>query len=160
MKLNLQAMIIAGAVIAAMTLEGVVFLLLMPSQPKSAAGDVQATDSPETNEAAVTTDTAEEPFGDPFNCTNNQEEGNLHLRFKVVAVVKANQQIAFRDTNAAHKTRVRQAVENVVRSASRDDLNDPKLGTLKRFIREEVNKILGKSFIIEAVIHDFSMIEQ
>jgi flagellar basal body-associated protein FliL len=160
MKLNLQAMIIAAVVIAAMTLEGIVFLLLMPSHPKPAAGEVQATDESAATETAVTTDTAEEPFGDPFNCTNNQEEGNLHLRFKVAGVVKSNQQVAFRDTNAAHKTRVRQAVEKVVRSASRDDLNDPNLSTLKRLIREEVNKILGKSFIIEAVIHDFSMIEQ
>ena len=68
--------------------------------------------------------------------------------------------MAFRDTNAAHKYSVRQAVEQIVRKAQREDLNDPNLSTLRRLIREEVNKVLGKSFVIEAVIHDFSMIEQ
>ena len=159
MKLSLQTLIIAGAVVTAMTLEAVVFLLLMPSSSKPVAADAQ-TEDPAAKEEAITVDTAEEPVGDPFNCTNNQEEGNLHLRFKVSAVVKANEQIRFRDTNAAHKTRVRQTIEKIVRRASREELNDPELSTLKRSIREEVNKILGKSFITEAVIHDFSMIEQ
>lgn len=161
MKLNLKAIIIAVGVVTAMAVEGVVFLLLMPSQPKSAAGDAQTTEkTAEKEEEAAVSDTAEEPIGDPFNCTNNQQESNLHLRFKVVAVVKANQSVAFRDMNTAHKTRVRQAIEKIVRRAQREDLNDPNLSTLTRLMREEINKVLGKSYVIDAVIHDFSMIEQ
>jgi flagellar basal body-associated protein FliL len=160
MKLSLKGMIMAGAVVAAMTLEAVVFLLLMPSHPPSAAGDAQVSDKTAATDEQGAIDTAEEPLGDPFNCTNSKEESNLHLRFKVAAVVKANQTVPFRESKEAHKNRVRQAVEKIVRSANREDLNDPNLSTLKRLIREEVNKILGKSFVIEAVIHDFSMIEQ
>lgn len=160
MKLNLKAIIIAVGVVTAMALEGVVFLLMMPGQPKPAAGDAQSAEDTAEKEAVAENDTAEEPIGDPFNCTNNQQESNLHLRFKVVAVVKTNQSVTFRDANTAHKTRVRGAIEKIVRKASRDDLNDPNLSTLSRLMREEINKVLGKSYVIDAVIHDFSMIEQ
>lgn len=160
MKLNLKAVIIAVGVVTAMALEGVVFLLMMPSHPKPAAGDAQSAVETAAKDETADNDTAEEAIGDPFNCTNNQQESNLHLRFKVVAVVKANQSVAFRDMNTAHKTRVRQAIEKIVRRAQREDLNDPNLSTLSRLMREEINKVLGKSYVIEAVIHDFSMIEQ
>lgn len=160
MKLNLKAVIIAVGVVTAMALEGVFFLLMMPSQPKPAAGEAQSAEETAGKDETADNDTAEEPIGDPFNCTNNQQESNLHLRFKVVAVVKANQSVAFRDMNTAHKTRVRQAIEKIVRRAQREDLNDPNLSTLSRLMREEINKVLGKSYVIEAVIHDFSMIEQ
>ncbi len=160
MKLNLQTLIIAGAVIAAMTLEGVVFLMMMPSEPKSAAGETSNTDDAKEKDEAATSVTAEEPLGDPFNCTTRQQESNLHLRFKVVAVVESGRQVQFRDANTLHKTRVRQAVEKILRSADREDLNDPNLSTLKRLMKEEINKVLGKSYVIEAVIHDFSIIEQ
>lgn len=160
MKLNLKAIIIGVGVVTAMAVEGVVFLLMMPSQTRPATGEAQTTEETAEKEEAAVNDTAEEPIGDPFNCTNNQQESNLHLRFKVVAVVKENQSVAFRDTNAAHKTRVRQAIEKIVRRAQREDLNDPNLSTLSRLMREEINKVLGKSYLIDAVIHDFSMIEQ
>jgi len=162
MKLNLKTLIVAGGVVAAMALEGVFFLLLMPTSPKPAAGDAAATatDDGEEKSEAVVSELAEEPLGEQFNCTNNQQESIVHLRFKVVAVVKSGQQVAFRDSNTLHKTRVRQSIEKIARSASREDLDDPNLSTLKRLVREEVNKVLGKSFVLEAVIHDLSMIEQ
>lgn len=159
MKLNPKTLIITGGVVAAMALEGVMFLLLMPSPPTPAAGETAAGDGEEKAEAP-TSETKEEPIGEQFNCTNNQQESIVHLRFKVAAVVKSGQEIKFREMFTEHKTRVRQAIESIARRASRDDLEDPNLSTLKRLIREEVNKVLGKSFIIEAVIHDFSMIEQ
>lgn len=160
MKLNMKTMIIAGAVVAAMALEGIAFLLFMPSSPKNAAGETADPEAPAQKEEAVAIDTAEEPLGDPYTCTNNVEESMMHLRFKVAAVVKSNQQVPFRDAVTAHKTRIRQTVETIFRRAERTDLNDASLSTLKRLIREEVNKVLGKSYVIEAVIYDFSMIEQ
>lgn len=160
MKLNPKTLIIAGGVVAAMALEGVMFLLLMPSPPTPAAGETAAAGDGEEKAEAPTSETKEEPIGEQFNCTNNQQESIVHLRFKVAAVVKSGQEVKFREMNTEHKTRVRQAIESITRRASREDLDDPNLSTLKRLIREEVNKVLGKSFVIEAVIHDFSMIEQ
>ena len=62
-----------------------------------------------------------------------------------------------RDVNT---DRVRQAVVKVARSSNREDLEDPNLSTMKRLIREEINKVLRKSFIIEVVISDFRTMEQ
>ena len=157
MKLNLKTLIIAGAVAAAMTLEAVVLLVLTSGQSTPAAGDTA--ESAATKEDVAIGDYAEEPIGE-FKCTNNQEESIVHLRFKVDAVVKNSARVSFRDANNARKARVREVIEKIVRSASRDDLNDPNLSTLKRLIKVEVNKVLESTVVIEAVIHDFSMIEQ
>jgi flagellar basal body-associated protein FliL len=160
MKLDLKTMIIAGAVVMAMTVEAVVFVMLMPRSSKPTAGAAaDGTGDAAATPEAPTSDYAEEPIGE-FKCTNNQEESMLHLRFKVDAVVKSSERVPFRDANNARKARVREVIEKIVRSASRDDLDDPNLSTLKRLIKVEVNKVLEKSFVTEAVIHDFSMIEQ
>jgi hypothetical protein len=160
MKLHPKTLIIAGAVAGAMTLEAVVLLLLNGGQTPTAAGA-----APEGAEAAAVQeeipggDFAEEPIGE-FKCTNNQEESIVHLRFKVDAVVKNSARVSFRDANNARKSRVREVIERILRSATREDLNDPNLSTLKRLIKVEVNKVLESTVVTEAVIHDFSMIEQ
>ncbi len=161
MKLNLKTLIIAGAVAGAMAVEAVVMLLMMPAQPKPAAGDAaEKTAGTEASKDEISGGDFVEERIDEFKCTNNQEESNLHLRFKIDAVVKASEKVPFRDAITARKARIRQTVEKILRRASRDELNDPDLNTLKRLIREEVNKVLEKSYMTEAVIHDFSMIEQ
>lgn len=160
MKLNLKTMMIAGAVVAAMALEGVVFLLLMPGQPKPVAGETQSKDEPSGKDEGTGTDAAEEPLGEPYNCTNNKEESMMHLRFKVAAVVKTNDAVQFRESVTKHKNRIRQAIEKIFRSAERDELNDANLNALKRSMKEEVNKVLRKSYVDEIVVYDFSMIEQ
>lgn len=160
MKLNMKTMIIAGAVVGAMALEAVVMLVLMPSSSKPAAGDTSEESVEESLTESSSSAYAEEPI-DEFKCTNNQEESIIHLRFKVVAVVKDREKVTFREIRDLRKSRIRQAVEKIVRRASRDTLNnDPDLNTLKRQIREEINKILEHDYVFEAVIHDFSMIEQ
>ncbi len=161
MKLNMKTLIIAGGVVAAMAAEAVVMLLLMPSAPKPAAGETSESVSQDVADPdeIANSDYTEEPINE-FKCTNNQQESNLHLRFKVEAVVKKSERISFQEAVKDRKARIRQTVEKIVRSASPEDLNDPNLSTLKRLIREEVNKVLEKSYVVEAVIHDFSMIEQ
>ena len=159
MKLNMKTLIIAGAVAGAMALEAVVMFWMMPNQSKPVAGDASEMDDAISSKVIVGSDYIEEPINE-FKCSNNQEESNLHLRFKVDAVVKKSEKLSFQEAVKDRKARIRQTVEKIVRSASRDELNDPHLSTLKRLIREEVNKVLEKSFIIEAVIHDFSVIEQ
>ena len=159
MKLNVKTLIIAGGVVAAMALEAVVFLILMPSPVPQAAAET-ATPAEETPEKITESETKEEPIGEQFNCTNNREESIVHLRFKVMAVVKSGQEVPFREMNTTYKARIRQAIEKIARNATREDFDDPSLNTLRRLIREEVNKVLGKSFVMDSVIYDFSMIEQ
>jgi hypothetical protein len=39
-------------------------------------------------------------------------------------------------------------------------MNDPNLGTIKRLIREEINRLLQKTYVIEVVITDVRIMEQ
>ncbi len=100
---------------------------------------------------------------DSFSTTNGRAApgGVIHVSFKLTAVVASGQEIEFeRAANEHHNGRVRQAVVKVARSASLDDLNDPNLTTVKRQLREEINKVLRKSYITEIVISDFKTMEQ
>lgn len=168
MKLNAKTLIIAGVVVIAMALEAaIIFMMMPPKAAEVAAGEQAATseDAPDAEapeEPAVSDDFAE-VLVDSFNCTNNRVAPGsvIHLSFKVIGIVRAKQKLSFEEgANHTHKTRVRQSIERIARSSSLEDLNDPNLSTLKRLIREETNKILGKSFVTEIVINDFRMLEQ
>jgi flagellar basal body-associated protein FliL len=110
-------------------------------------------DGPETVEVLV----------DSFSTTNSRAAPGsvIHLTFKLTAVVPSGQDVSFEHAaNQHHNARVRQAVLKVARSASLEDLNDPNLTTVKRQLREEINKVLRKSYVTEVVISDFKTIEQ
>lgn len=161
MPFNKQMLMIAGGVVVVMVVEAVLILSLMPARPASATSVDDAAD--DALAAAAPTDDLTEVFIDSFNCTNNLVAPGsvLHLSFRVVGVVPAKQQLSFEENaNRTHKTRVRQSIERIARSSSLEDLNDPNLSTIKRLIREETNKILGRSYISEVVINDFRMMEQ
>jgi flagellar basal body-associated protein FliL len=160
MKLNAKSLLIAGIVVVAMLLEAAIIYFVMP--PK---GTVQAADAGQDDPVAATpvSDDSAEVLIDSFSCTNNNiAPGSVvHLSFKVIGLVPRSQHLAFEDSaNKTHKTRVRQAIERIARSSNLEDLNDPSLNTIKRLIREEINKLLGKSYVTEIVINDFRMMEQ
>lgn len=100
---------------------------------------------------------------DSFSTTNGRAAPGsvIHITFKLTAVVPVGQEIEFdRLANQQNNGRVRQVVEKIARSAGLDDLNDPSLATIKRQLREEINKVLRKSYVTEVVISDFKMMEQ
>lgn len=115
----------------------------------------------ETDLHASTEETTEVDLGE-FTCTNGVAAPGMviHVDFKLVGIVARTLQTQLEETQKEHEARLRQAVIKVSRSSSLNDLNDPGLGTLKRKIREEINKVLHKSYIIEVVISDFKTIEQ
>lgn len=164
MKLNMKAIIIAGVVVVAMVLEAVVIFMMMPANsPATAAAAEDAEASVETEIPEGPKDDLTEVAIDSFNCTNNVVAPGsvIHLSFKVIGVVPAKLQQSFdENANKTHKTRVRQVIERIARSSSLEDLNDPNLGTIKRLIREETNKTLGRSYVSEVVITEFRMLEQ
>ena len=164
MKLPLKAIVIAAVVLVAMGLEAAIIVAMLPSTPAAATSTAKAeTDSETTLEKGSTGEDLAEVAIDSFNCTNNLVAPGsvLHLSFKVIAVVPAKQSLIFEENaNRTHKTRVRQSIERIARSSSLEDLNDPNLSTIKRLIREETNKILGRSYVSEVVVTDFRMIEQ
>lgn len=145
--------------------EAAVMYFLVPAP----AGTSEKTTAADGDGAAA--DSADGIFGedvaeveiDAFNVTNSKAaDGSVvHISFQLHGVVPASETDAFdQAANSAHRARVRQAVDKVARSSSLEDLNDPGLNTIKRLIKEEINKVLHKSYISEVVISDFKTIEQ
>ncbi len=146
-----------------MTVEATAIYLLVPQPALSHGkfgtdGDPGQTPDPEGDPNLAT----EEVFVDTFNCANGRAStGIIHVTFDLAVTVAAGQAAKFdQAANVTHKYLVRQAIVKVARSSNLDDLNDPNLSTMKRLIREEVNKVLRKSYIIEVVISDFKTMEQ
>ncbi len=146
---------------------GTLALLLIVGQ-SAAIYMLSSASAAEGGEASEEDETEEEPeeaeveqmevFIDKFRCTNSTAKpgADITVSFGVYATVAAGQDVAF-DTavNKDHKGRVRQAIEKVVRGSNLDDLGDSNLGTIKRKIKEEVNKALRKSYIIEVIISEY-----
>ncbi len=97
-----------------------------------------------------------------FNCTNSKvgPDVNIHINFTLSASVLAKNKQALKEAKDKYQARIRDAVNTVARSASRDDLNDPHLNTIKRSIREEINRIIHEHYIIEIVIPDWQTMER
>lgn len=98
-----------------------------------------------------------------FNVTNTRAAPDtiVHIAFKLHGLVATDQKDAFDEAaNTQNKARVREAVERVMRSATLEYLEDPSHSTLKRLLREEVNKVLRQSYIVEVAISDFKTMRQ
>ncbi|MEM1060891.1 MAG: flagellar basal body-associated FliL family protein [Planctomycetota bacterium] len=151
-------LVIAGLVMTAMTIEGVALYLLLPSDAAAETDD--ETLSAADLEAEVDT---EEVLIDDFTCTNSRAAPGsvIHITFKLVAQVAANQEQAFKKAaKEKFEGRVEEAVITIARSATLEDLNDPELVTLKRMLREGINKVLRKSYVIRVIIPEFRTMEQ
>ncbi len=156
-------LLVAGLIAFVMVAEAAVFYMLGIGTPPAREPDSQkAADTTET-EAEKPEDQFAEVDIDTFNVTNTQAASDvvIHISFKLSALVAKGQEIDFDNAaNKTHKARVREAVVEVARSASIEELNDPALTTFKRLIRERINKVLRRSYVVEAIISDFKIIEQ
>ncbi len=139
------------------------FLGLGPAaEPKQAGAEESKTQDEELTKDNAQSENVEVEV-DTFNISNNRAAADavVHVTFEFVALVSRDQEQAFDEaSNKMYKARVRQAIIKVIRSSSLEDLNDPNLSTIKRLLREEVNKVLRQSYIIEVVISDFKTMEQ
>ena len=155
---------IVGIVLVVMLLEAVGMYFLLPAP--SVANEITNASvvsgeegSTESGDALAT----KEVNIDKFNTTNSiAAPGSvIHVSFTLVAIVSADNVTSFETVVSDEKKwRVQQVVIKVVRSASLEDLNDPNLGTIKRLIREEINKVLGKSYVSNVVIGGYRTMEQ
>lgn len=98
-----------------------------------------------------------------FNVTNNTAAADtiVHVSFHLHALVPVDQKELFdQAANTDYKVRVREAIETIVRSATMEDLKDSSLSTLKRLVREEINKVLRQSYVLEVVLSEYKTIDQ
>jgi flagellar basal body-associated protein FliL len=125
-------------------------------------GGSSANNDPNADEESSDPDTVEVRI-DSFNTSNSLAAPGsvLHVRFDLVATVAEGQQTVFADlVSKGKQARVRQAVNKVARSASLEDLQDPELNVFKRQIKEEINKVLHKSYVNDVIIGSFTTMEQ
>jgi|TARA_R110000868_G_scaffold411786_1_gene710693 uncharacterized protein HemX len=133
------------------------WLLTPPAQPAELAEDSLSKGS---ENLQVTT--AEVPV-DNFSVTNNIAEpgATIHVTFNLVALVEQGAAADFDSmVKEQNKARVKQAVIEVVRKSNLSDLNDPQLSTVKRMMKESINKVLKKSYVIETVISEYRTMTQ
>ena len=149
---------IGGLLLIVIVLQiGVSYWLLTPNQ------------SPEVTEEALSKESenlqvnTSEVMVNDFSVTNNIAEpgATIHVTFNLVALVEQGAASDFEAmVKSKNKARVKQAVIEVVRKSSLADLNDPQLGTMKRMMKEAVNKVLKKSYVIETVISEYRTMTQ
>jgi len=139
-----------------MGIEAAGFYALVPRSGKSgAAGEDGLGDmaSAETVEVAF----------DTFQVYNGSAYAGrrLYVEFKLTVVVAQSQEVAFdQAASKKHKASVKQAVQEVVSSSNQTELNDPRLSVIRRRIKEEINKVLRKSFVSNVILTDYRVSEQ
>lgn len=136
---------------------GVGYMFMPESSAESAPAEAEANEATEQ----LADDTVEVEIG-KFNCTNSKAgiDVSVHVNFTLYAEVQASNEQPFRDAKDKYEARIRDIVNRVARSASRDDLNDPALDTIKREFREEINRIVRKLYIIQVHIPDWQTMER
>jgi flagellar basal body-associated protein FliL len=142
--------------IVVMAVEAAGFYLLVPkSTGSNATGDDAAgsLDNVETVEVAF----------DSFQVYNGSAApgSRLYIEFKLTNVVAKSQEIQFDlAANRKHKASVKQVVQEVVSSSSLTELNDPRLSVIRRKIKEEINKVLRKSYVNNVILTDYRVSQQ
>lgn len=165
-KKKSKKLLIGGIVLLVVIVQAVVTYLLLPRHSSSEAADKhdekghhEAAD--EHDDESGTGDMAEVPLGDFGFSNGTAAPGSImHVDFKMSAITAGKQAASLEQQVKAHQARIRQAVNRIVRSSNLEELNDPNLATIKRLTREEINRLLRKSYVIEIVITDFRLMEQ
>ncbi|NNJ27658.1 hypothetical protein [Alienimonas chondri] len=144
---------IAGLVLTVMLVEaGVLYVLLAPTEA------VATEELPDAN-----TEELAEVEIDTFSTTNARAiPGRLvHLTFRLTAIVPSDRSGDVGESvSGSFKARIRQAVMEVARAATSDDLDDPRLRGFKGDLADAVNTVLREDVVRTAVVSEFKALEQ
>lgn len=157
-----KLIVIAVIVLIVLAQLAVVYVFLLAPSAKTEDKKTEVEQTAVAQGESALGDIVEVNIGTDFNCTNGKaHQGTvIHVNFKVVALVSTNEETSFKDAVKAAEARIKEAVMIVARQADIEALNDPNLGSIKRLIREQINKILKKSYIRDVVISEYSLIER
>jgi flagellar basal body-associated protein FliL len=162
-RLVMIVVALAVVIVAQVAITFVALKILIPA-PAAAAGDKTGED-PAAAQSRLA-DPAEKALieatiGD-FNVTNTkaQEGVTLHIDVKLTALCAQPHKQSFEEKLRHHSGRVRETVMEVIRACTLADLDDPQLLTIKRRVKEELNRLLRQAFIEQVVVTDFRRIEQ
>jgi flagellar basal body-associated protein FliL len=144
---------IGGIVLGVMLVQGLATWFLLPA-PAAAPVDADLEEPADADGVEVAID--------KVNPTNTAAAGHpIHVSAEIVAIVAASQEVKFDQVaNRELKARVRQVCRKVLESANMAELNEPGSSTIRRRMREEINKLLRKSYVIDIVFPHFQKQEQ
>ena len=166
-KRKSKKLLIGGIVLVVVAVQAVVTYVLLPRGPAAQAAShdekgghaEEASDDHDLDIGG--TDVAEVRLGDFGFSNGTAAPGSImHVDFKMSAITSAKQASSLEAQVKVREARIRQAVNRIVRSSNLEELNDPGLTTIKRLARDEINRVLQKSYVIEVVITDFRLMEQ
>ncbi len=128
------------------------------SKPAPIVGSAQMDIEEEQDEGA---EKKEVELGD-FEVSAYQPLSSTTLRINVhlFGLVSGDDVDTVMDLLDERQARVREQVTVILRAAELTDLTDPVLGLIKRKILEKTNRILGKPYLEQIVLSDFSFLEQ
>lgn len=143
--------------------EAVVLYLWLPGPSADVESDPAQAEGSALPGRDAPGDTVEVPIGTtPFVCTNSKASlgSVIHVTFRLYAIVSRDKAAEFTAGYEMYKARMQQAIITVARSSNREDLDDPNLSTMRRLMKEKINKVLQKSDVLEVVISEYKTMEQ
>ena len=149
---------IGVAVVLLMAAEAGVLLFFLSGSPAAAAdAEASATDkiAEGMEELAAGSDLVEVELSPGFAVTNSTADlGTLvHVNCDLVCAVSGkNRDVFAKSAEEDYRNRIRQVVTEILRSASLEELQDPDMNQLKRRIREDINKTLQHSYVVEVIV--------
>lgn len=157
-KSSSKMMIVIAAAVVLMLVEGAAMFLFLSPAPASEE-DVEAKAAEAIadglTEVEADSDLVEIEMSPSFNVTNTSADLDtlVHVTFDLVAAVSTSNADTFKTAATEnYKNRLREVVNEIVRSATLEELNDPDLNQLKRRIRESLNKTLQHSYVVKVII--------
>ena len=142
-------------VVAIIATVGACYMLFAPSGEMNPEDIAAAQIADGVSDITAGSDLIEVPFEPSFSVTNSKADlaADVHLSFDLVAGVAAKNESTFRQAvDVDYRSRLRQAISEIARSAALEDLQDPDLNQLKRRIKEDLNKTLQSSYVVEIII--------
>lgn len=142
---------------------GVQTVLTVLLMPKGATGKPAEAEKKVEAEPTVEAESehAEVSIGDFSNTNSTATPGvTIHFDFKLTAITTIKAQSQLSDLLKKNNARMKQEVGKIVRGASLEDLTDPNVATIRRLVREEINRLIRKSLIEEVVATDIRFVEQ
>ncbi len=164
-----KILLIAGIVMLVIVVQIVVTMMLLPGHKSSGGGDHKSESKEHATDEhhgggegeAAEGEFAEVTLGDYSFSNSTAVPGIIiHVDFKLSAVATSKMASSLESQLKVHQMRVREKVNKIVRSSNLDELNDPNLGTIKRLIKEDINRLLRKTYVVEVIITDMRVMEQ
>jgi flagellar basal body-associated protein FliL len=164
-----KILVVAGIVMLVIVVQIVVTMMLLPGHKSSGGGDHKSESKEHATDdhhgggegEGAEGEFAEVTLGDYSFSNSTAVPGIIiHVDFKLSAVATSKMASSLESQLKVHQMRVREKVNKIVRSSNLDELNDPNLGTIKRLIKEDINRLLRKTYVVEVIITDMRVMEQ